>query len=352
MNPTAKPTGGRYLFIDGLRGLAATSVMLYHFGGHRTMRELRETFADIWFQLTDFGGLGVPIFFVISGFVISNSVRKAHITPKYVGNFALRRSIRLEGPYWVSMAAFIFSAALANRLLDGVHNELPSVGSIIAHTFYVYPFFGYEAIQEIYWTLVHEVQFYLLYVVGFGLVQKFAGDRIPVHKLGLFVLIPTVLLSAAGLYRVEGLCLHTWFMFGMGVLANWYHHKKVSLNVVLLVFLMVAATSIWDLQNYKSISVVTALVTVLASRRGALGKWLSSRALLYLGLISYSTYLIHGVVGWRVLSVADSLGWTSPPAAFGVYLLAIAASLFVAGLMQRFVEKPSLALAAKVKKWL
>ena len=50
------------------------------------------------------GFVGVDIFFVLSGFVIAYSVREARITPRFLGRFALRRSIRLDPPYWITIA--------------------------------------------------------------------------------------------------------------------------------------------------------------------------------------------------------------------------------------------------------
>src|SRR5262245_37944926 len=96
---------GRSTLIDALRGVAAFSVACYHITRYGSFpgpaRELIPAFLQAWF---DHGWMGVQFFFVISGFVIAYSVRNARITPGYVGNYALRRSIRLDPPYWTTIA--------------------------------------------------------------------------------------------------------------------------------------------------------------------------------------------------------------------------------------------------------
>ncbi len=85
----------RFLFVDGLRGVAALAVVLFHFRG-----AVNETAGDwIWpvfEKLFSYGYLGVDIFFVISGLVIPLSVRNAKHTPGFLLRFAVRRSIRLD----------------------------------------------------------------------------------------------------------------------------------------------------------------------------------------------------------------------------------------------------------------
>jgi hypothetical protein len=100
---TQTPHGfeGRSTFIDALRGIAAFSVACYHITrwSYGSLQEPASDFIpsilQVWF---DHGWVGVQVFFVISGFVIAYSVRNARITPGYLANYVLRRSIRLDPP--------------------------------------------------------------------------------------------------------------------------------------------------------------------------------------------------------------------------------------------------------------
>ncbi len=69
----------------------------------------------------------------------------------------------------------------------------------------------------------------------------------------------------------------------------------------------------------------------------------------FLGRISYSLYLIHGVVGYRTLSVGERLTGDGPAAAMGWLVVALAASLLTAWIMYQAVETPSSSLARRLK---
>src|SRR5262245_44222872 len=94
---------GRFVFIDGLRGIAALSVVLYHFN-EAVIRQSARWVPHVVEAVLHRGFLGVEIFFVISGFVIAFSVRDGNYTPGYLFRFCLRRSIRLDPPYWATIA--------------------------------------------------------------------------------------------------------------------------------------------------------------------------------------------------------------------------------------------------------
>ena len=85
-----------FAFVDGLRGLAALAVVLYHvgFGGQRASLVGDHMPAFIRTPIVQHGGLGVAVFFVLSGLVMAHTLRSARITPAYAGRFALRRLAR------------------------------------------------------------------------------------------------------------------------------------------------------------------------------------------------------------------------------------------------------------------
>lgn len=76
-------TTERLVFIDGLRGLAAAGVTLFHFAGHRIFDPPPSGVAGFLLGLARHGNEGVPVFFVISGFVIAQSIATNRISLKY-----------------------------------------------------------------------------------------------------------------------------------------------------------------------------------------------------------------------------------------------------------------------------
>ena len=96
--PTTPLLGAsRLAFADGLRGLAALWVVLYHAseGGHLTQLKavLPKLITDLVFN---FGHLGVPVFFVLSGFVMAFTVQSETVDRAFAGRFVLRRLVRRQ----------------------------------------------------------------------------------------------------------------------------------------------------------------------------------------------------------------------------------------------------------------
>ena len=85
--PGILPASGRLALIDGLRGIAAMLVVLFHFCAVAHLADV-----PVLGWLFAHGNFGVEVFFVISGFVIAYSVRNAQHTLPFLGRFALRRS--------------------------------------------------------------------------------------------------------------------------------------------------------------------------------------------------------------------------------------------------------------------
>lgn len=108
-----QPKAVRNLTVDGLRGITAMLVVVYHLvlNIEPLHKLITPTFlGDVYVSL---GVSGVRMFFVLSGFVISMSVLGAPLSVRYVGLFALRRSLRLDPPYWVAIALAIALAEVS-----------------------------------------------------------------------------------------------------------------------------------------------------------------------------------------------------------------------------------------------
>ena len=78
--------------LDAFRGIAAMAVVLYHYS-----TRYNEIFDVTSFLNFSFGWMGVPLFFILSGFVITLSVNRC----KSPFEFLYRRFIRLYPTYWI-----------------------------------------------------------------------------------------------------------------------------------------------------------------------------------------------------------------------------------------------------------
>lgn len=332
--------------IDGLRGIAASLVMLHHFSGHRAFAPVAAVLPAGANDALGYGGVGVAVFFVLSGFVIAHSLGTERMTWGYFGNFALRRSIRLDPPYWAAIALVVLMELVKQVALSDYRADLPSAPSLAAHATYTFGFFGFEPILAVFWTLCHEVQFYLFYCL------LLAGFRRSDNLWPALPFAATGVASAFSPDLIPGLASGTWWMFALGVLIYFCHVSPATRRVLIGYVIAVALSVAVKPSPYGVVAVGTGLLIWLAVHLGKADAWLTWRPVLYLGTVSYSLYLVHGILGWQTLSLgADKFGSATAAAGLGWLVLAIGVSVAAAHVLHLVVERPSLRLAKVVKRW-
>ena len=345
----------RFAFVDALRGIAATSVVLYHLYKQNLLRYARAPFPEPFHVVFANGYLGVYIFFVLSGFVIAYSTRGYRITPGFVGRFALRRSLRLDPPYWASIIAAILIAVVGNRALHGLERTaVPTAGAVVAHVFYIQGLVHVPNILGVFWTLCLEIQFYLLYVILLGVAQR-AGDR----RWAVFgpVLLIALIVGSGAVPLENTIGLWAWPFFFAGAITCWYVEKDVSAGVWGAVMLATCACAVHDpARTGVALATAGALAIAASSHTAAGVSRLEALSLgpvfQYLGKISYSLYLTHLLVGSksarlaiRVLHVKH-LGY---PAMIAILLGCLAVSIVVAHVMYVVVERTAVKLSKRIK---
>jgi peptidoglycan/LPS O-acetylase OafA/YrhL len=299
---TVRP-GANFTVIQALRGFAAMWVVLFHLseGGHvaALKRALPEWFAHVLF---DAGHLGVPIFFALSGFVIAHSLAGKAATPAFFGRFILRRSLRLDPAYWGAIAFAIALAFLSAKVTGA---GWPDIGlrTVLLHILYLQGIFGERTINDAFWTLAYEVQFYLFFV-GALVIRHMAAPRSRVAAIGVDVLLLGVaLLAAVGQldFVLKGVFLPLWGCFYVGVMAY-----RGGRSVVAVVGLAVLAIALATNNSFTQTSAVTAVGLFFALRSGWILSGLNWRWLQFLGTISYSLYLLHS-------PITGAVGFVVPP---------------------------------------
>jgi len=338
----------RYQSLDQWRGVAVLAVLVFHGFGSISGAGLIVHPDIVWLQkVASYGWLGAHMFFVISGFCISANV--IALTSKNGGamEFIFNRLLRIYPVYWAACLTAIFVNLLASQFNRvPIAASLPkSWGEAWANLFLVEPYFGYDPLLLVSWSLVYEVGFYLL--VAFGLCLRNRGVPRLVLLSGGFVLALLAMLAPwKGIYFI----LNFWPEFILGALVylgvqaaqksskEAYLWMTASLPLLLAgIFALPTAGHKWQL---AAVTVFAWILFLLYPFDRSISKTSIMRGLGWLGVISYSLYLTHVFLGLKLVNLStrfmahDSL-WmlVLQPAAWGL-------SIILAWAFYRCVEKP------------
>ncbi|TXG78438.1 MAG: acyltransferase [Thermomicrobiales bacterium] len=323
--------GGRLRFVDGLRGIAAMMVVLYHLAGR--------TSAD-W--LVSKGYLGVSVFFVLSGFVITMAIGERKVTAGFLGRFAARRSLRLDPPYWTSIAIAIALMLVAARM--GIPKELPGGTAILAHLFYLQDILGLPAISDVYWSLCLEIQFYLFLMVLLWICGQRVGSG--GFKALLGALLVLSLVQQANLLELtpRGVFLPYWYGFAAGSVTYWTSVGRLSARYFAGTLLVLLAFAPFAHGEAVLVTALTVMSLHVASRLWRMQDWLSGPVTQFLGRTSYSLYLFHALIGWSAQSFA--LRFVNQWAALAI---GMTSSILFAAAAYVMIERPAIRLSHVVR---
>lgn len=376
----------RYLFIDGLRGIAASSVMLFHlYGAFKSIAPSSFTERIPWFfdGALNHGYLGVQVFFVISGFVMAHSLRRYPLDLRNFGVFALRRSVRLDPPYWIAIWSLLAINILGNQFFESRQVDVPGPLGVLANMFYLDKILGVASVVPIGWTLCLEIQFYLVFFLLLWVARQPDSERGTIieglsfsRERALYVFVPAMAFALCwplGIFEEnihQGLWFPQWFMFLLGVFAYWSITSRASekwLIVFLSVNLVLVVTyAIWPPATVPlfmgaahgfgepvPVLLATLITTTLIYAAGKLGRlevWLSGPVLQYLGRISYSLYLMHVVTGARLMRALGRFGFDSVWGSLMLVVIGLIGSFVGTLFMYYFVERPCVRFANHLRK--
>jgi peptidoglycan/LPS O-acetylase OafA/YrhL len=330
--------------IDGMRAIAVGSVMLFHAG----------------LGILAGGFLGVDIFFVISGFLITRIILDELEAGRFsIVNFYERR-IRRIIPALVVMMALVTPIAYLIMLPDDLKNFGQSLvaTSLSANNVLLYVTSGYFALATEFkplmhtWSLGVEEQYYLfvplvmilafkvwrrkavfaaivaLSLISFGVCLVLSTRNPDANFYLIFPRIWELGCGALGSILLNRLRSHGTFERFGGMLA--------AIGLVATVVPMFAFSSAMSLPSWPTAIPVlgTCLVLIYAAPQNAAGRLLATPPFVGLGLISYSVYLYHQ----PVFVVARLVSLTQPSPRLMTAL--IVPTLALGWASWRFVERP------------
>lgn len=356
----------RLQWANALRGLAAVAVVIYHLGQAFWTRQQGSAALVLHQPLegadagsppvlarflhalpVDLGGVGIALFFVLSGFVIAISLDRYSRPGFFIGRF-----LRLIPTF---AAAFLLCVMVvwAVHSSPGGAGQAPGVGGTVVGVIPGLPLLlGVDSTSlGVDWTLIIELGFYgvcllayrsltrtwwapLLVAAGCVLAQQAVGSQA---------------VSDAAPQWLDGAryltLLVTPFLpvLLIGVLVSSVHRGQLRPPALLVVpvlmavnlWLMGTSTAVPTTGEYQ-FSVLLAVVIFLVLWCTA-ADWRPGPVLRYLSDISYPLYLTHAILGYALLAALTSRGWGAVPAT----AVAVVCALALATALHRLVELPT-----------
>ena len=302
--PPPQPLVRRFMpELDVLRGIAVLGVLFFH-GFRAEYGELSFTGAPRVFILaTQPGVLGVNLFFVLSGFLITGILLDSRNRPDYYGRFYTRRALRILPAYYLVLIllGLLHQASAAFLGLSFVY--LANVTSI----------FGVSMDYHPLWSLAVEEHYYIAWP---AVARKLRLRSLAFFLLVICILIPLARAVSFHYGYFQGREWYTWFaadglaagsllaIVMRGTISRQRAAIGANLLLAMAIILLIAGTPFGMLSRQTMLGAslqltlvnaffVGLLVLFLVLGSGSRKRLVNSKILRFFGYVSYGLYLIH-----------------------------------------------------------
>jgi peptidoglycan/LPS O-acetylase OafA/YrhL len=316
--------------LDGVRGLAVLMVLVFHFVGQMLPTNwVERTIVDV----TKYGLLGVDLFFVLSGFLITGILYDARNEPHYFRNFYMRRFLRIF-PLYYGVLALIFFVAPLIPLLRGPTLEylldrqawawLYGVNIYLAtHREWSFSYLNH------FWSLSVEEHFYLFWpLVVFLLTRRPRALIAASLATSVCAMLARLVASLLGVswwvtvvltpFKLDGLALGAFLAVMARQPGGLERLVRALPRVVAVVGALLTITFVWTVlilsrQGLEPVSSVRAALfqfllacllvwALIAPKQSATSRFFCSRSMVFLGTYSYGLYIYHHFISYYLIT--------------------------------------------------
>jgi peptidoglycan/LPS O-acetylase OafA/YrhL len=298
---------GRIVGLDGVRGLAALYVVLYHIF-LRAWPGAAAAHAPLWAAWLDSGRAAVIVFIALSGFSLAIGPARSGWRFTSIRDYARRRAWRILPPYW---AALGFSLVMVWFVLAQPGWAVPTAKSVVVYGLLVQDAVATGSPNRAFWSIAIEAQLYVLLPLLLLIMRRFSA--VAMVAMVAAIVVTMGLLGPHVAWMNDALVKFTpdlAVLFAVGVLAAgivtasertrslpwaWYALAAVVPLIVVISIKGMAwsnANLFWvDLASAPAIGFM--LVAIATGQPRFVVRFLNTRPLRSLGSFSYSLYLTH-----------------------------------------------------------
>lgn len=337
----AKPVRSQGMIesIQAMRGLAAVGVAAYHV----YLIMLQQTGVATFETISRYGYLGVPFFFVLSGFIVTLAHGADVGHPGRLGRYVWSRASRVYPIYWLLTLGFMAAAMIG---LAEVDFSLSPVG-VLENLLLIHltPDFG-PAPLKVAWTLFFEIRFYILF--GLAILNL----RLALSVGGAW-LVAMLVLDPVNAFAREALSFwNLSFLFGVAGAVGYARLPSTAWRYLVPAGLLVggvslALTDVLALRDLTSASILPvslgfALLILGLALAEKQHKFSAGRFLRLLGDASYSVYLVHSAVISVAIMLVSRLPVLAELPGSVVYFPVLVGAVFAGVVIHWLIEKPLL----------
>ncbi len=323
----------RIIELDIFRGIAAISVVLFHYTSRFNIAFETDTMKGLEFS---FGHYGVQLFFIISGFVIFMTLERS----KNTIDFIKRRFIRLYPTFWISMIiTFIVTYSAGVVRFERTFTDL------LVNTTMIPNLLGFRAIDGVYWSLQVELLFYLLMIIILQFKLLKYVFVLMFTWLFIGVLIHYFDLPYLNVYLITGYS----YLFIAGITFYKIWTNKNSRNNIkghgLILLCLVYGFSKNIEEGFIVLLCFGLFYLFIYQRLKFIANLKFFKPFVFLGDISYTLYLIHQFIGMIIIFYLSK----QIDNYFILLIVPIIISILMAWIITHYLEKT---IQQKLKKLL
>lgn len=301
--PARAPAADRLPYIDALKAVGSQLIVLHHLAFYGPMSDWTHQLAPEvvgWFS--QHARMAVQIFLVVAGFLAARSLApEGRLRTERPLGLLWQRFVRVSLPLIAALLLAMVCTEIARYWM--AHDSLPEPATLwqfVAHSLLIHSLLGVDSLSAGVWYVAIDVQLYALLLGLLWLGRRMGGQLSVVAPV---LVVAVVLASLFHFNRDSGWdnwALYFFGAYGLGALAYWLSRANADLRttpwqvgmVAGMVLLTVLALAL-DWRTRIALALGIALSLAWAHRSGWLFTWPRSRALGYLGRISYGVFLLN-----------------------------------------------------------